>query len=190
MSRCPQNRSTTNYFLGLNIIPSPLGGAPFNGFSPVQTLNNFKDSEQTSTRKILRNSWNNLYTQDQLNDRGRVITPFRAANNAGDYLGRRYYVCGGSSEINSGNPGTVGSHRNSLRGLRGLGSVNPSRCDGTNIPACSANSKWVYDSSDYITYKRQQAMNRNYNDLSNGGDKNNASYVAREARGKNRRAVP
>jgi hypothetical protein len=37
--------------------------------------------------------------------------------------------------------------------------------------------KYVPDSSEFIKYKRQSAINKNYNDLSNGGDQHNASYV-------------
>ena len=45
----------------------------------------------------------------------------------------------------------------------------------------TGNAKFVYDSSDYIRFKRLQANNRNYNDLSFGGDKSNASFVPRAA---------
>ena len=45
----------------------------------------------------------------------------------------------------------------------------------TSIPASACNVKWVYDSSDYITYLKQKAINKNYNDLSYGGDDSNAS---------------
>jgi hypothetical protein len=50
-------------------------------------------------------------------------------------------------------------------------------CDGTGVPASSCNVKFVADSSDYTKFKKQSAMNRNYNDASNGGDQSNASYV-------------
>jgi hypothetical protein len=41
----------------------------------------------------------------------------------------------------------------------------------------TGNAKYVYDSSDYIRFKKLQANNRNYNNRSFGGDKSNASYV-------------
>ena len=53
--------------------------------------------------------------------------------------------------------------------------------DSTNVPASSCNVKFVADSSDYITFKKQMAVNQNYNDLKFGGDKNNASYVSQMA---------
>ena len=49
-------------------------------------------------------------------------------------------------------------------------------CDGTNIPSSTCNVKWVADSSDYTKFRKQQAYNRNYNDLTFGGY-NNAAYV-------------
>jgi hypothetical protein len=140
----------------------------FNGISPTQTITNYKDSEQTAIRTILRNSWNNVNAADSISGRGRVLTPFRAVNNLGDYLGRQNYVCGG--------PNPVNASRAALNKGLVIGSAI-STCDGTNIAAGSGNSKFVADSSDYITFKKQQATNRNYNDFSFGGY-NNGSYVA------------
>jgi hypothetical protein len=87
-------------------------------------------------------------------------------NNLGDFLGRENYVCGGP------NPITADRYKR----LSNMGSIL-NRCDGSGVPASSCNVKFVPDSSDYITFKKQRAMNQNYNDLSNGGDQNNASYV-------------
>ena len=41
----------------------------------------------------------------------------------------------------------------------------------------TATTAFVPDASDYIKFKKQTAMNRNYNDLSKGGDDHNGSYV-------------
>jgi hypothetical protein len=160
------------------INPTSLGGG-IQGISARQTVLNYKDSEQTSTRTILRNSWNTPYATGQFQNRNRVLTPFRAVNNAGDFLCRVNYQCGGSTQINTASPGMVGAHRNGNRGLSGLGNARPSVCDGTNVPAFCGNPKYVYDSSDYIRFRRQQALNQNYNDSKNGGDQSNGSYVAR-----------
>ena len=40
----------------------------------------------------------------------------------------------------------------------------------------SGNPRYVYDSSDYIRFRKLQAKNRNYNDSSFGGS-NNGSYT-------------
>jgi hypothetical protein len=94
-----------------------------------------------------------------------VITPFRAVNNSGDFLARQYYTCGGPNQTNVDKPG---------RG-RLIGSIH-SQCDGTGVPASTCNPRFVADSSDYVTFKRQQALNQNFNDVKNGGY-NNSSYV-------------
>ena len=135
-------------------------GGPFHGFSGMQTMTNKKDSETVMARRVLRKSWNNVNTP------GRVITPFRAVNNLGDYLGRQNYVCGGSNQVNASKPG--------MKSL--IGSIN-SQCDGTGVAASVANNRFVADSSDYIKFKKQNAMNRNYNDLTVGGTKSSSQNL-------------
>lgn len=145
-------------------MSSVLGG-PFNGYSGKQTVTNYKDSEQTMSRRVLRSAWNTRYATGRVNGNDRVITPFRAVNNLGDFLSRTNYVCGGPNQVNKSKPG-----------LR-IGSI-VSACDATGVEGYSGNPKFVPDSSDYIRFKKQQAMNRNYNDSKNGGDESNGSYVA------------
>ena len=145
-------------------MSSVLGG-PFNGYSGKQTVTNYKDSEQTMSRRVLRTAWNTRYASGTVNGQSRVITPFRAVNNLGDFLSRTNYVCGGPNQVNKSKPG-----------LR-IGSII-SACDSTGVEGSSCNPKFVPDSSDYIRFKKQQAMNRNYNDSKNGGDESNGSYVA------------
>ena len=117
-------------------------------------------------RRVLTKSWNTHYARGHYYGNQRVITPFRAVNNSGDFLGRKNYICGG--------PNAITADRN--KRPHNMGSIL-SQCDGTGVPASSCNVKFVPDSSDYITFKKQRAMNQNYNDLSNGGDQHNASYV-------------
>jgi hypothetical protein len=145
-------------------MSSVLGG-PFNGYSGKQTVTNYKDSEQTMSRRVLRSAWNTRYATGTVNGQSRVITPFRAVNNLGDFLSRTNYVCGGPNQVNKSKPG-----------LR-IGSII-SACDGTGVEGYSGNPKFVSDSSDYIRFRKQQAMNKNYNDSKNGGDESNGSYVA------------
>jgi hypothetical protein len=98
-------------------------------------------------------------------------------------LSRENYSCGGSCQSFQSRPG--------LKGLKTrFGSVSvsctPSAAYSTlqlnkDIPAAACNVKYVYDSSDYVTYLKQRAINKNYNDLSFGGDQSNASQSAQRA---------
>ena len=143
-----------------------LGGGPFNGWSPVQTIGNEKTSEQIMARRVLVKSWNTAYANGTYNNKSRIVTPFRAVNNLGDFLQRKNYVCGGPNQVNASKPGWKGR----------IGSIINS-CDDSGIPSSTCNVKYVPDSSDYISFKKLQAQNRNYNDLKNGGYQN-SSYVA------------
>jgi hypothetical protein len=140
----------------------------FQGISPQQTINSFKTSEETAMRKVLVKSWNNPYATGTVNGKKRIITPFRAVNNSGDFLARPYYSCGGPNPTNKTR--SFYQHR--------IGAIT-NMCDGTNIPASSCNTKFVSDSSDYTKFKKQMAYVKNYNDLKFGGDQSHASYDAR-----------
>jgi len=91
-------------------------------------------------------------------------------NNSGDILCRENYSCGGSCQSFQSRP--------NMRGLSSRFGAIQSVCDGTFVPPASCNVKYVYDSSDYITFLKQQAINKNYNDLSNAGNNNSAGQSA------------
>lgn len=142
-------------------------GGTVPGISVRQTANSMRNSEDALTRKVLRNAWNNTNVQSSLNGADgltyeRVVGPFRAANNLGDYLGRQNYVCGGPNPV----------------GVYNRGGALRSNCDASGIQATSCNPKFVSDSSDYLKFKKQQAVVRNYNDNKFGGDASNGSYTA------------
>jgi len=142
----------------------------FQGVSPKQTLVSYRDSEDVIDRKTVVKSWNTIYANNKVQGKtkayGRVTTPFRAVNNLGDYLGRVQYNSGGPNPINRTYPGLQSN----------LGTMWKNT-DNTGISATNCNPKFVSDSSDYTTFRKQQAVNRNYNDYSFGGY-NNAAYVA------------
>lgn len=148
-----------------NLSGTNLGGG-IQGISPKQTSTNYKTSEHTTLRRILRNGWNTNYARGNVNGFNRVTTPFRAVNNSGDFLGRVNYVCGGPNQVNASRPG-----RKSI-----IGSII-SACDDSNIASSTCNVKFVADSSDYTRFKHQNAFNHTYNDNKMGGDESNASYV-------------
>ena len=165
--------------------PASSGGA-IRGWMPQQTQNVDKRyPEYEQIRWILKEAWNTTYPSQlrRNNIKQSITTPFRAVNNAGDLLSRENYSCGGSCQSFQSRPG--------LKGLRTrFGSVSvsctPSAAYSTlqlnkDIPAAACNVKYVYDSSDYVTYLKQRAINKNYNDLSFGGDQSNASQSAQRA---------
>ena len=167
--------------------PGNAGGA-IQGWMPQTTQNVDKRyPEYEQIRYTLKNAWNTTYPsqlrRNNLNKNKTITTPFRAVNNAGDILSRENFSCGGSCQTFQSRPG--------LRGLRThFGSVSVSCTPSAtynslqqikNIPAAACNVKYVYDSSDYVTYLKQRAVNKNYNDFSNGGDDFKASQSAQRA---------
>jgi hypothetical protein len=151
--------------------PTSLGGGT-NGISPkpiiISTVNQ-QTSNHAMNRGILRRAWNTKYASGMVNERVRVITPFRAVNNAGDYLARgSNYVCGGSNTIQP----------NARKGISkgNIGSIF-SVCDNSGIEPSNCNNKWVYDSSYYTRFRKEKALNNTYNDYNFGGNKNNAEFV-------------
>lgn len=167
--------------------PGNAGGA-IQGWMPQTTQNVDKRyPEYEQIRYTLKNAWNTTYPsqlkRNNLNKNTTITTPFRAVNNAGDILSRDNYSCGGTCQTFQSRPG--------LRGLRTrFGSVSVSCTPSAtynslqeikNIPAAACNVKYVYDSSDYITYLKQRAVNKNYNDYSNGGDDYKSSQSAQRA---------
>ena len=99
----------------------------------------------------------------------RIITPFRQAYNAGDVAGTvdQRTLEPASNQVNGIAP--VNSLRKYERS-RGAASGGKSLFTG--------NPRYVYDSSDYIRYRKLLAKNKNYNDVSFGGDQSNASQTA------------
>jgi hypothetical protein len=165
--------------------PKNSGGA-INGYMPQQTqLTDKRYTEFEHIRFTLKNSWNTSYPSQLRRDNLKrpITTPFRAVNNAGDLLSRENFSCGGSCQTPQSRPG--------LRGLKNhFGAVQSSCMPSVvysslqllnNIPAAACNVKYVYDSSDYVRYLKQKAVNKNYNDLSYGGDQSNGSQSAQRA---------
>ena len=108
-------------------------------------------ADQTNSRKILSNGWNQENVIGTINGNTRILTPFRAANNLGDFLVRKNYVCGGPNQVNASKPGRKVS----------IGTIL-SACDGKGVEGASCNPKFVSDSSDYVRFRKLQAMNKNY----------------------------
>jgi hypothetical protein len=149
-----------------NLGGKNLGGG-IQGFSARPLLNATRDSEQTQIRSILRRAWNTPYATGTVNGSSRAIGEFKAVNNIGDFLSRKDYACGYIP--NPIQPDSV-KWRSRIGGIQ-------KHCDNTNVPCSNTNTKFVPDSSDYITYKKQRALNLNYNDSKFGGDDHHANYT-------------
>ena len=121
--------------------------------TPKAVKTSQRDGEMSAVRGVLRRAWNQENAIGTINGNKRVITPFRAVNNLGDFLARKNYVCGGPNQVNASKPGWKGH----------IGSIL-SNCDSSGVEGYSGNVKFVPDSSDYVTYKKQRALNINYND--------------------------
>jgi hypothetical protein len=150
----------------MSVSHASLGGSSIQGISPKQTITNYKGGEEVRLRRVVVKSWNKAYAVGTVNDKNRAIGEFRAVSNSGDFLSRAHYNCGGSEPNNT--------YKTGLRGRFGNMFQN---CDGTDIPPSSCNVKYVYDSSDYITFRKQRAVNLLYNDNTFGGDQSHASCV-------------
>lgn len=152
--------TTTTYLGGITpgIAPPLLGGgANSNSGSGMDGGNN-----RAMDRFILRKAWNTNLTNTNLPNGVEVsLTPYRRVMNAGDLLNRRDFSTGGPNQVNN-------VRSQSLRGWKLFaGSVSDQNSD---VPASSCHPKYVADSSNYTRFRREQSINKNYNDYSFGGD--------------------
>ena len=147
-----------------------LGGG-IKGRMPQSNITTDNDDSFARTRFTLREAWNtSKYSGQNGLVNTRIITPFRAVNNAGDVLSRLNYSCGGSCQTFHSRPNVHGI-KQSLGGIQSV-------CDETLVPPSACNVRYVYDGSDYTKFVAQRAVNKNYNDRSFGGDEYNTSQSA------------
>ena len=150
------------------------GNYPYVGGASIQKPKPTVDySIRSRDRNVLRQAWNGspLVVNGTVTigsvTSNRKIGSFRAVNNAGDLLSRKNYSCGGPNQITS-RPGMMNL---TLKD----GGQDKRRCDNTGVQPSSCNVKYVYDSSDFIRFKKLQAKNRGYTngaDYSYGGANN------------------
>ena len=129
-------------------------------------------------RNVLRQSFGNMvyknkngYTISALQNGKSKTTPFRTAMSAGDINGTVNMPVDKNALPKPSNP----IHSKNLSGLKLFGRSVQTKNNGSHY---SGNPKYVYDGADYTRFKKLQAMNRNYNDNTFGGDQHNASFVA------------
>jgi len=115
-------------------------------------------TQRSNSKQILFRGWRRLRMPDGSATpcaNNRAIGNFRLVNNAGDCLSRKNYA--GVENINQcGNQsrGGIGRmHRGRCR--RGRADVNSS-----GVETFSGNPTYVYDSSNYMRYRKQKAFNQ------------------------------
>lgn len=168
--------------LGYNInnkAGNPNLGGGIRGIMPQPIIDHDNSDEFARTRFLLKDAWNTSSVSGSSYPK-RIIGPFRAVNNAGDILSRQDYSCGGCIQSYQSRPG--------LSGLRGHFGSNSNSCTPSvlyssnqvnpAVPASACNGKFVYDSSDYINFRKKQAINRNFNDRSFGGNDSSGAQSA------------
>ena len=138
----------------------------------------FQESENPRSREILRRAFGNDVIRFKNKDnffpqKSARLTPFRIAFNAGDTNAQHLSI----PDEDLQNPPPNQINRPSMNGNRlSLG-------DGINVKKngsyYSGNPSFVYDGSDYTRYKKLAAINRNYRDITFGGDEHNASQTAK-----------
>ena len=150
-----------------------LGGNP-KGKQPM--LFGFMEggNERSTNRKYLTRAFGNM-KNDGLGSSPalypkNILGPFRTAYNAGDVITNNIEP---TNIIYGREANQVGGNNLSRLQLRGDG------ISGQNGKAMySGNPRFVYDGSDYIRFKKLQALNRNFNDKSYGGANNSQSQHA------------
>ena len=100
-------------------------------------------------------------------------TPFRTAMNAGDINGTVNKAVDQTALPKPANQ----VHVKNLSGWQSsAGSVQTEKSGKGAF--YSGNPKFVYDATDYVRFKKLQAINKNYHDPTFGGDDHHASQVA------------
>ena len=161
---------------------SVLGGG-LRGYMPPGLIGTDRSASFAKTRFLLKESWNTSRISGS-GYKNRMITPFRAINNAGDLLCRQNYSCGGTCQTPQSRPGLSGLSQH-------LGSTStnciPSvvwsflQISSQQVPSSTCNGKFVYDGSDYTKYRKRLAIQNNYNDRAFGGNDNNGAQSAYKA---------
>ena len=151
------------------------GGIP--GSQPIG--GSYRDSQfgndRAVNRSVLRRSFGNMFNDGlnssplQMATKGTSLCgSFRAATMAGDVVG----------EVNSATNVKYGTEHNSKSKQFSSLNLNPGGLKQDGNASYSGNPKKVYDSSDFLRYKKLKTINQTYNDVTLGGDESNATQHA------------
>lgn len=145
------------------------------GVAPTLSEPTITSSYRSLNRDIVTRAWNSAFLvnktkKGQCYGNIRKIGAFRVVNNAGDVLSRENYSCGGPNMVT---PNSL------LANMTWGGGQSRLQCDGSGIPPSTCNVKYVYDSSDYTTYLKQQATNKDMvaPNFTDGGSTTNYSGI-------------
>ena len=132
-------------------------------------------SDVAIRRKILRKA----FKSNKITVNGQTIRsaagPFKASLSQADPLNRYYQSCGGCNQV----------HDVNIRIRLNQDGISNNSCDTSTagftprqIPLESGNNRYVNDSSLFTRFKNLSSLNKNYNDITFGGNAHNGSYVS------------
>ena len=158
---------------------SNLGGG-VKGESALRFGNALVGGQVATNRAILRRAFRNNKIRDS---DGNVVGkkncgPYRSAVSLGDGLTRLNKSCGASNQVKSSSrlSGVSLGDGTSNRDCSLTIKVGDADITTNELPLESGNQKFVSDSSNYVTFKHLEGVNKNYNDKSFGGDQHNSTY--------------
>ena len=131
-------------------------------------------NDRALSRKYLSRAFGNMYNSGLASSpllyKKNILGPFRTAYNAGDVITNANVP---TNIIYGREANQVGGNNLSRLQVRGDGT------SGQNgIAMYSGNTKFVHAGSDYIRFKKLQALNKNFNDWTYGGSNNSQAQHA------------
>jgi len=132
-------------------------------------------SEDAMKRKILRKAFKPSTVKLNGTTIPSLAGPFRTAFSQGDVLSRTYQSCGGPNQVNGVNSMKLRPKMGGCVSRKDCGTVTKG-VTPLDVPLYCGNQKYVSDSSLFTKFKGLAMINKNYNDLSFGGDNSNGSY--------------
>jgi len=131
-------------------------------------------NERSLYRKQLSKAFGNMYNSglksSPLLYQNNILGPFRTAYNAGDVITNTIQT---TNTIYGVEPNHIGGNN--------LSRIQTNNGDGITRAGnamYAGNPKYVYDGSDYVRFKKLQAINKNFYDYSYGGANNSQELQA------------
>jgi hypothetical protein len=154
---------------------------------PLRLKGNGNEIDRLYARRVFNTSASFKTAADPVTSGMLLNGSYRSTMNAGDPLNRANQQCGGSNQASGAVRGSANAAaRDHLAGGLADGACGTTTQYGgapyvalhTQNPVWSGNSRFVVDSSDFTRFKKMKSVNRNYNDLTFGGDDHFAAQMA------------